>query len=199
MLVQRNLGANAGLDYKDISHFLTAIYQREEAELDALLNRCNLLPSPLENSHRCEALAQSVTTGMSLEAHRQLGSAESGCSEIDPPTCSGVSAVESKCRCTFGALSGLQEGEAVCTSHQLHVPPDQQCCCHSAARSGKRHYEGMSASCTDVSRLWRRYDTVAVVLCELHGKVEQAAALQHLLNLRRAGLVLQEVQGSELA
>lgn len=168
-------------------------------ELDALLNRCNFLPSPFENSPCGEALARGVTIGMSLDSHRQLGSAESACSEIVVPTCSGGSAVEAECRCKIGARSGLQVGEAVCTSHQLNVPPDQQGGCHSAACSGKRHYEGKSASCIDVSKLWRRHDAVDVVLRRLHGKADQAAALQHLLILRRAGIVFQEVQFSELA
>ena len=44
MLVQRNLGANAGLDYRELVDFLSAIIAREESALAALLQTATAKP-----------------------------------------------------------------------------------------------------------------------------------------------------------
>lgn len=188
--MQRNLGANAGLDYRELADFLAAISQREHDALHALF------------------------TGRSPEA----GGAVSG-----PPGnagCQGcIPGVGATAEAVARGLSdgGFVGGEARVQRHvdvHVEVPqaspgvgspvrqddiPDQRPACSSFADSaGSPQRQHDSSVCRDVAGLWRRLDAVDVVLRQVHDAEQQAAALQHLMNVRRAELVLRELEACKL-
>lgn len=190
--MQRNLGANAGLDYRELADILAAISRREE---DALTALCG---------------------GGAEGAGGTAGPPDSACSQgLTPAVDAAAEAVP-----RGSSHDSAVKGEAHVTAHvgargRVHVespqaPPAEGNGAH-VQWSGLpgQHPPSMSPTGCDgnpesvcsvgvceesVAGLWRRRDAVDVVLRRVRGTEQQAAALQHLLNLRRAGLILLELE-----
>lgn len=186
--MQRNLGANAGLDYREMTDFLATISQREEDALNALY------------------MAGAAEGGGAVAGGPPGSAGGRGCissvdatAEMEAPGRSDGVSVEGEARVHAHVdvhVEGPQASPVVGSPMARHAMPGQQPACSSFAQSGgsSQHQCGASVCPGPVAGLWSRRDAGDVILRHVHGTEQQAAALQHLLNLRRAGLVLRELK-----
>ena len=186
--MQRNLGANAGLDYRELAAFLAAISRREEDALNALCGggaegaggTAGLPDSALYQglSIAVDTAAEVVSRGGVVKGEARVpGHVETrDRGHMEGPQ--GCPAEGSGARAQWSGLPG-------------HHPPSMS----PVGRDGNPVSMCSAGVCEESGAgLWRRRDAVDVVLRCVRGAEQQAAALQHLLNLRRAGLILLELQ-----
>ena len=188
--MQRNLGANAGLDYRELSDFLGAIVHREVAALGAFFEGCTA-----EGGEACRGCARDGGRAPETAQHRS-----GGCS-VECNACGyllgTVEAAEGPCSSGSSSRAGPRPRASLAAG-----PPSQE---HAApalepARTTSAKSDGPQTRATgawvcqvELAELWKRQDAVDVVLRHVHGPEQQAAALQHVLNMRRASLVLREL------
>ena len=112
--MQRNLGANAGLDYRELTDFLTAIIGREQAALHDLLGEAAAKLSTSSTRECCRMAANggkavidhedtALAAVLELPADKLRGqTAANGCTSAACETCcpSAASAGDDRIRCS---------------------------------------------------------------------------------------------------
>ena len=171
--MQRNLGANAGLDYRELTEFLTAIIDREQSALSALLVGA---PAELSTPASCTCCSPSAAA-----CRKTVPAASSGRPAVELGAGGGCTC--RNCKATGGEDIHLPQSHTVANGCVQAV---RQGCCLSAACAG----DGRKR-CPE---LWQREDCAAVIMCAVEDERRRAKILQTAFNLRRATSALAELR-----
>ena len=190
--MQRNLGANAGLDYRELTDFLMTIISREQADLSVLLEGAGSELSAAATCERCAcpgiggSLAGGETppaTASAMPADelglRTAGAVATACLEAEPL----VDTPAWHCHCGSAGNGGAAEAsqDAAMKAH-VRTPPTELsvecgCLCRNLAMP-------------DHAQLWQRADSAMLVTRAIADEPRCAAVLQTLFNLKRAHAAL---------